>query len=273
MRILGAGDNVVDRYLDDAVMYPGGNAVNVTVNARRLGAEAAYLGVLGTDLAGQLVHRALFEEGVLLDRVRQQAGPNAYADVRLVDGDRQFIGSHRGVAEFRMDGADFEYAHTFDVVHTAYSGTLMGDVPTIAQGTRVSFDFSYRLGADYRDAILPHLFLATFSGGTLSEGEILDLMARCHAVGAEHVLVTAGDRGAYLLGHDGKAVHWPAQPTEVVDTMGAGDAFIAALLIGLLRDKELTTALEQAAGAAAEACKVRGGWGHPQAILQEGRAK
>ena len=49
IRILGLGDNVVDRFLDRGRMYPGGQAMNVAVYASMLGAESGYLGVFGTD--------------------------------------------------------------------------------------------------------------------------------------------------------------------------------------------------------------------------------
>ena len=42
--LLTLGDNVVDRYLERGVLYPGGNAVNVAVHGRRCGAGAAYIG-------------------------------------------------------------------------------------------------------------------------------------------------------------------------------------------------------------------------------------
>lgn len=270
MRLLGAGDNVVDRYLDDGLMFPGGNAVNVAVHARRLGAESAYCGVLGSDAAGDLVYRALREEGVLLERLRRVDGPNAYANVQLVNGDRSFVGSDRGVAEFRLDETDFDYAGAFDIVHTAYSGTLTSDIPRLAERSRVSFDFSYRRDAEYRDAILPHLFLATFSGSDLSDGEIDAVLSHAHDAGAEHTLVTAGERGAYLVNGCGDRLHRPAEPTEVVDTMGAGDAFIAALLIQLFSGASMFEALTHATANAALACRERGGWGHQESFIQKG---
>ncbi|UUZ82028.1 hypothetical protein LJK88_47265 [Paenibacillus sp. P26] len=53
MKLIGIGDAVVDYYKDQGMIYPGGSVVNVAVAARRNGAEqSAYLGILGTDLAG-----------------------------------------------------------------------------------------------------------------------------------------------------------------------------------------------------------------------------
>lgn len=49
MRLVGVGDNVVDRYLNLKVMYPGGNAVNVVAHAALLGEKSAYLGRIAED--------------------------------------------------------------------------------------------------------------------------------------------------------------------------------------------------------------------------------
>jgi fructoselysine 6-kinase len=70
MRLLGAGDNVVDRYHDLGLMFPGGNALNVAVAAARAGAEAAYIGAIGTDRAGGVVLAGLRAEGIDTSRVR-----------------------------------------------------------------------------------------------------------------------------------------------------------------------------------------------------------
>ena len=49
-RILGIGDNTIDTYVSAGLQLPGGNAVNVAALARRLGAEASYLGCWGDDV-------------------------------------------------------------------------------------------------------------------------------------------------------------------------------------------------------------------------------
>ena len=62
--LLCIGDNVVDLYCDEGVYYPGGNALNVAVMARRAGLEgAAYMGILGNDAPGRHVEAAMRAEG------------------------------------------------------------------------------------------------------------------------------------------------------------------------------------------------------------------
>lgn len=51
MKLIAVGDNVVDYYQDQETFYPGGNALNVAVLAKRLGHEASYIGIVGNDEA------------------------------------------------------------------------------------------------------------------------------------------------------------------------------------------------------------------------------
>ncbi|PSK67283.1 Fructosamine kinase FrlD [Micromonospora sp. MH33] len=265
MRLLGAGDNVVDRYLDTGVMYPGGNAVNVAVYARRCGAESSYWGRVGTDRAGDVVLTALRAEQVDVSGVRRVTGANAHADVVVVDGDRIFKDSDDGVSDFELSDADYTRLGDFDVVHTAYSGSLIEAVPRMAGHTRVSFDFSNRYDEPYVARLLPHLYLAAHSGSDLDDEQVGALLADGLRRGARHVLVTRGGAGARLATAAGE-FRQPSVATDVVDTMGAGDAFIAGLLTGLLTGDSPTAALTRAARTAAGACAVSGAFGHPAPI-------
>lgn len=56
LRVLGLGDNVVDKYMHIRTMYPGGNALNFAVYAKMFGIEAGYLGVFGDDEAAAHVY-------------------------------------------------------------------------------------------------------------------------------------------------------------------------------------------------------------------------
>ena len=143
--LLAVGDNVVDRYVEAGYMYPGGNAVNVAVHARRNGATSAYLGAVGTDRAGQVVLAALEEEGVDTTLTRQVDGPNAYADVRVVDGNRVFGGADVGISRFSLGRDDLTAAAAFDIVHTGECSMVEEQLQDLADAARgLSFDFSER---------------------------------------------------------------------------------------------------------------------------------
>ena len=108
---LGLGDNVVDRYEHIHTMYPGGNAVNFAVYAKKCGAaRSAYMGIFGNDAAAEHVIASLEDEGIELDKCEQMIGENGAARVTVVDGDRVFLGSNeggiRGDARYVLDRFD-----------------------------------------------------------------------------------------------------------------------------------------------------------------------
>ena len=261
MRLLGAGDNVVDRYRRLGRYFPGGNAVNVAVFAARLGAEAAYLGIVGDDEEGRHVLESLRQEGVDTTHVRIAPGPNAYANVDLVGDERVFVGSDRGVAMFVPDPEQLEVMAGYDVVHCGYASALLPAVPELAARTQVSFDFGNRWDDEQVDRYAPSLCLASFSAGHLGVRQTVDLVARVVAGGARYALATRGAAGAFLAGPQGITFQ-PAEPVQPVDTLGAGDAFIATVIIEMFSGNPPETALAVAAQRAAEVCLDYGAFGH-----------
>lgn len=258
--VCALGDNVVDRYLDREEMYPGGNAVNVAVHVRRLGMRAAYIGVIGSDAAARLVAGSLRDEGVLTDHMRIVDGANAWAAVQLVRGDRVFVGADKGVSCFRLAADDLEYLKGFTLAHIGYAGGLEAQVPDVAAVTKVSFDFADR-PREYAEPLLRYCEVATFSageGGIAAADGIIDWALD---QGAHTVLVTAGSAGAVAADADGRSLV-PAEHIEVVDTLGAGDAYIAAFLTETLKGSTREQAMRAAGRYAAEVCQQYGAYGH-----------
>lgn len=268
MRILGVGDNVVDRYRDLGLMFPGGNALNVAVAAARAGAEAAYLGAVGTDRAGEVVLAGLRAEGVDTSHVRVVRGPNAYADVTLDNGDRIFVGSEIGVSRFQLTAEDLAWAATFDLVHTGDCSMLEDQIADLARVAPVSFDFSVQHDPAYVEPLLPHLTVACFSASDLADDAAVDLLAAAVARGPRLALATRGTAPAIL--HDGhRTWRQAAVPTTVVDTLGAGDSFIGRFLVGVVAGEDPALTLEAAANAAAVTCGDYGAFGHGSPFAPE----
>jgi fructoselysine 6-kinase len=261
MRLVGIGDNVVDRYRDLGQFFPGGNALNVAVAAQKAGADAAYVGALGTDEAGRVVLDALRAEGVATDRVRIVGGPNAYAEVALEHGERVFVGADIGVSRFELDETDLAYAATFDRIHTGDSSMLEPQLADLAACAPVSFDFSIHREPAYVNPLIGHVDIAIFSASDLSDDATVALLAGAVARGPRLALATRGSAPAVL--HDGRRV-WrqPVAATRIVDTLGAGDTFIGRFLVGLGADEEPAVILEAAARAAATTCADFGAFGH-----------
>jgi fructoselysine 6-kinase len=261
MRLVGIGDNCVDCYAHTGTMYPGGNALNVAVFARRSGAEAAYVGVVGDDDAGRCIRQALLAEGVAIERLRMVAGQTAYATIDIVDGERVFGHHDVGVSVFEPTAGDYDYVAGFDLIHTGDCSVLEEHVAALAARGRVSFDFGIHLEPAYVEPLLGHVYVAEFSASDLDADEVQELVRWAHRRGPAFVLATMGAGGALLF--DGRrGHHQPAVPTTVVDTLGAGDAFIAGTLVGLAGGRAAPEVLGAAAELAARTCAEVGAFGH-----------
>jgi fructoselysine 6-kinase len=269
-RMCGVGDNVVDRYLHTGLMYPGGSAANVAVHSQRLGARAGYLGVLGDDEAAAHVLKALLAEGVDVSRVRREAEPNSFADVTLDDeGNRHFGTFQPPVTRIELDDDDLAYLARCDWVHTGHSSFTVDQVPRMREVTAVAYDFSYQ-GLDIAEPVLPYVTAAMFSRADESEQACAALAEEAAARGPSLVVVTRGARGS-LVWRRGELVVQPAVPARVIDTLGAGDAYFAALMCGLSDGLALREAAARAAAYAATICEHHGAFGHPTAITSDPR--
>jgi fructoselysine 6-kinase len=259
-RLLAVGDNVVDRYPQRGLMYPGGNAVNVAVHSRRLGSEAAYIGALGTDAAGKLLLRTLRDEGVDISRTRVVDGPNAYAVIEVVDGNRIFSEGYLGVSVFDLTDADLRAAGGYDVVHTGECSNIEGQLSDLADASRLlSFDFSER-DWDYVEEFAPRVSIATWSSPGSDLEEARRRAERLRGLGPAVVAVTLGAQGALAL--TDTLTHRPAPAGPIVDTLGAGDAFIARFLYGVTRDEPMESVLAAATSYATANCASFGAFGY-----------
>lgn len=260
-RILSFGDNVVDCYRDQQIMYPGGNCVNHAVFARRFGAVSAYAGAVADDAAGRAIRDACIAEGVETSQLRFQPGQTAYCVIATEHGERVFVGANLGVSIIAPSPSDLAWMKTADAVHTGRSSHVDAWLPRFASLTRVSYDFATQRDENCIATVAPHCFLAGFSGGDMGRNEALALAEKTRSHGAEWVVITRGAEGALLVGRSG-LYEAPAVLVQPVDTLGAGDTFIARTLVGLLRHDTPEMILHAATEAAAETCLSPGAFGH-----------
>ncbi|MGX5850592.1 PfkB family carbohydrate kinase [Mesorhizobium sp. PL10] len=266
--LVGIGDNVVDHYLDQGVYYPGGNALNVAVLARRFGlANTVYLGILADDEEGRHIQSCLAAEGLSDDYMRYVRGETGKAKVTLVDGDRMFVGSnHGGVRKrlaLRMDEPDLSLIKRLGNVHSSRFSYFEPELPRIRpHAENVSFDFSTGRERDYLASICPLVTTAFFSGADMNDLETEAFIRDVHSLGARMVCVTQGVRGAVFS--DGTSTFRQGiVQANVVDTMGAGDAFTAGFLSATIQGAAIEASLLHGAKSAAAACEWEGAFGYP----------
>lgn len=281
---LGFGDNVVDRYEHIHTMYPGGNAVNFAVYAKKCGAaRSAYMGIFGNDAAAEHVIASLEDEGIELAKCEQLIGENGAARVTVVDGDRVFLGSNeggiRGDARYVLDRFDLAYMKQFDVVHSGNYCFTERELPKLkAAGITVSFDFSDDSTDEYYEQIAPFVDFAFFSAAdAASEDEIRERLAWVKNLGPRFVSATAAPKGC--IAYDGEQLLSPAGKARNGHEGHHGmpvtrflTSFLMCYLDSAKRGEDgpeaIERALDFAAGFASTVCGMEGSWGHGAPITE-----
>lgn len=276
VKVIGIGDNVVDKYVDIRTMYPGGNALNFSVYAKQIGAESsAYMGTFGTDEAAAHIQRTLAELEIGTTRCRQVEGENGYAMVGLEDGDRVFLYSNNGgvgsTHKLVLSEADLSYIKGYDLVHTSRYSYIEAELEKLKKtGVRVSFDFSDDFTEGYLQDVCPHVDFSFLSCSHLNDSEVKKLLQKVYNMGSTIAVATMGSKGAVL--YNGTEFY-RQQPhlVEAIDTLGAGDSFITAFLLhyieynretGVNIDKLIKESLDKGAAMAAKNCMVDGAFGY-----------
>jgi fructokinase len=238
-------------------MMPGGSPANVAVGLARLGVPTRMLARLAEDPLGRLLRAHLDRNGVQLDHAVTATEPTSLAIVS--------VGPDGGAAyDFRVDGtADWQWsaAEVADAldgpVVAVHSGSL---ALTTAPGADVLRDLlrrARRTGATvtYDPNARPLLMgdVGEVLAGIEEMLEVADVVKvssedlewLCPGISTEQLVAEWLGRGPSLvvvtLGGDGVVAGTtsglrrirPARPVDVVDTVGAGDTFMAALIGGL----------------------------------------
>jgi fructokinase len=258
-------------------VLPGGGPANTAVALARLGTRTRFLGRISHDAFGALFRAHLDASGVDLTACVPAAEPSTLAVATLDDAGQAGYSFHaEGAADWQWSATELTTDRIGDAacLHTG-SLALARDpgaehieelLAAVPDTVTVSIDPNVRAAlidpAIYRARMPRWCALADIvklSGDDLEHirpGEPAEQVCDAwHEAGVRLVVITRGPRGA-LVSVDGARTHIPALATEVVDTVGAGDAFTAGLLHrlgteGLLGGRLKALSLDQAAQAAA----------------------
>ena len=236
IKIACIGDSCVDYYDSLDRKYPGGNPVNFAVYLRRMGAEASFVGAVGSDEDGQLVREALQEKHIDISHVQILEGPTSTTHVAMDNGNRVFTAYDPGVMEqFSLREEDLQFIGTHDLAVTALWGHCENDLARIRElGIPVAFDCADLPFDPISLRALPNVDIAFFSDDTADEAALEETVHTLAAMGPKIVVVMRGAIGS--MAFDGERFyHQAAIDCRVVDTLGAGDSYIAGFLYALRR--------------------------------------
>ena len=259
--LLSCGDALVDflpvKSVDgrDAIVpVAGGSCLNIAVGMARLGAPAGLVGGISTDLFGRIIADHALGSRVDLRYATRSEHQTTLAFVRHVGGEPQYAFYDEATASrnwtYRPGSIPFD---EIEAIHVG-STTLANDkgaaqalamIEDASGSTTISFDPNCRPNlvrhkaryVDQMDAFATAANIVRMSdvdfeflyGGNDYAGKARSLIE----AGAGLVVVTRGIKGAQAWHRGGGEVEVDAPAVDVVDSIGAGDSFQAALLFAL----------------------------------------
>jgi fructokinase len=259
--LLSCGDALVD-FLpvtamdgrDAAVPVAGGSCLNIAVGMARLGARAGFVGGISTDLFGRIVADHALKSEVDLRYTTRSDRQTTLAFVRHVGGEPHYAFYDEATASrnwiYRTGSIPFGEIEAVHVGSTtlaneegaAQAFAMIEDAKGV---TTISFDPNCRPNlVRHRARYVEQMdaFAAAANIVRMSDVDFEFLYGGCDqgerarsfiAAGTSLVVVTRGIKGAQAWHREAGLVEVEAPATELVDTIGAGDSFQAALLFAL----------------------------------------
>jgi fructokinase len=278
--IVVAGEALYDLVLREdgsVAAHPGGGPFNAARTIARLDAPATFLGGVSTDRFGERLAAQLAADGVTLDDALRTGDPTTLAVAELSD-------EQAATYRFYTEGtaaAGLDTATALAALPRAVDGLLIGTLGLVVEPLaaaveavtrRVSANATVLLDVNVRPSaiaderayrarltrLLAHTDVLKASDDDLAWiAPGADPVAAARALGVTTTLLTRGGHGATIV-TAGDEIAVPAPQVDVVDTIGAGDAFAGAFLVRRHEGAQIMEAATFAARVAAITCTRAG---------------
>ena len=257
-RILEDGETVVK----ESASFPGGSAANTIYGLAKLGVSTGFIGVVGDDAEGKSLLRDF--QNVEVDTARIKIKPKLKTGSALClsdELDRRSIYVLPGANNLlTMNDLDFNYINQAKLLHVSsfvddtQFKVLLELMDKLGSSTQLSFSPGVLYSSKGLEALKPILartgvlFINRSEMRQLTDDEVTSGAELCRAQGCNVVVVTMGkgvlyqsvEAVCYIMSEENEYLVEAAQPdARSLDTTGAGDAFAAGFLYGLLNEKNL----------------------------------
>lgn len=248
-----------------------GAELNFSVGVTRLGHQVSYLTRLGEDVYGKYIMEFIQKEGIDSEHIiwDKEHLTGSYLKFKALEGDPAIAYFRKGSAASYLCREDVEQVSFSNVKMLHITGISAGisksccDTCKYAiqkakeKGVFVSFDTNIRRAlwdseeqlrntlnglAETCDMILPGIEEGRLLTGLYNPEEIADFYLK---KGVKVVVIKLGKEGAYYKTGQKEGIVGGFKVDDVVDTVGAGDAFAAGIVSGLLEDLPLEKAIER----------------------------
>lgn len=269
-RAPGAGETVM---ASDLMILNGGKAANQAIGAAKLGLESYLVSAVGDDVFSSFVLQTMRDCGVRTDGIVTLSGATTMTGAVIVEtgGDNRIIVGPGALGRF----TEASVLDRTEVIRKADVCVVSLEIP--AQAAKAGLTIAREAGVvtflnpspvpprgellemlRLSDVVVANEHEARIAVGAGADGEAL---ARgLLDAGARVAIVTLGERGA-VFAEQGRVAQIPSvrlRPDEIVDTAGAGDAFLTALAVAVARGLSMDAAARIGAGAAARILKGPG---------------
>jgi sugar/nucleoside kinase (ribokinase family) len=254
--------------VDQMELHTGGCATNTGISLAKLGVETAVLGAVGEDGFGDFVISRLGSHGIDARGVRRKQGVNTSATMVMVDpdGERRFLHYLGANAKLSEDDVDLAVIGEAGILHIAGALVMPGidGEPTARilrrakeMGLMTSYDTVWDAKGNWMKLVEPALPYIDVMLPSLSEARMIagkerpeDVAALFMEYGVKIVGLKMGEEGSYVRSRD-QDFYLPPFDVVAVDGTGAGDAYVAGFLTGLVKgwDLEKTARFASAVGA------------------------
>ena len=215
-RAIAMADNCIDVYYKLDRYYLTGNSIDFALNYRDLGGDVTEMTILGNDVFAMALEERLKE--------------------------LHFEGN--AMEEIELSGEDLEFVKSFDIVYAERWSRIDRYIKELKQPGQIwVYDFSKRLEQEGNDLILPYLDYAFFSYDR-DDSYIRDFMVKVRKKGTGTVIAMLGEHGS--LAYDGDRFYEKeAEKVPVVNTVGAGDSYIAAFTYGVSLGESISQCMDR----------------------------
>lgn len=221
--------------------FDGGKATNQAVALARLGVPVSLISVFGDDERGKRICRYLEAEEIDLGYAAVSSGATDVGFVILPDGgvptivtaadkSNELTAALVVAAEAAFRSASLVVAQleapaeaalaAFELAHARGAQTVLNPAPAAPLEERLLAETDILIPNEHEAALL--------LGRDAAVPDLADLLRRELGIGS--VIVTAGAQGAFVADRDAGVCHLAPPEVDVVDTTGAGDAFVGALV-------------------------------------------
>jgi 2-dehydro-3-deoxygluconokinase len=255
---------------------------NVAIGLRRLGGQATWIGRVGRDEIGDLVVRHLRAEDVSVRAVRDPATTGLMLKTwRTADTTRiTYYRAGSAGSHLCPDDLDENAIAAAGVLHVTGITPALGEDPAAAVHAAIdvarSAGVTVSLDLNYRSALWPPavagpaltnlvrradiVFAAEHEAAlVVDQGEPEQMARQLTMLGPRQAIIKRGSLGCVAVIED-EIYRKPALTVRMVDTVGAGDAFVAGYLAEMLRGEPATARLATATTTGAFAVTVPGDW-------------